>query len=92
MIKGVNKRIVEIKCTNNEYFDRALLFVNSKSELFSESDPKIKAGEYLDDLNEEFESASLYDDNSRERSKKIVIAILLGVIVVSVLTVALIAL
>ncbi len=30
MIKGINKQIVEIKCTNNEYFDRALLFVSAE--------------------------------------------------------------
>lgn len=29
MIKGINKQIIEIKCTNNEYFDRALLFVSA---------------------------------------------------------------
>ena len=29
MIKGINKQIIEIRCTNNEYFDRALLFVSS---------------------------------------------------------------
>ncbi len=28
MIKGINKQIIEIRCTNNEYFDRALLFVS----------------------------------------------------------------
>ena len=26
-IKGVNKQIIEIKCTDNEYFEKALLFV-----------------------------------------------------------------
>lgn len=30
MIKGINKQIIEIKCTNNEYFDKILLFVNSE--------------------------------------------------------------
>lgn len=29
MVKGVNKRIIEINNTNNEMFDRVLLFVNS---------------------------------------------------------------
>ena len=28
MIKGVNKRIVEINRTNDEYFDKAILFVS----------------------------------------------------------------
>lgn len=29
MVKGINKQIIEIKCTNNEYFDRILLFVSA---------------------------------------------------------------
>ena len=34
MLKGINKQINEIKCTDNEYFDKILLFVNSdKSHL-----------------------------------------------------------
>lgn len=30
MIKGINKQIIEIKCTNNEYFDKILLFVKGE--------------------------------------------------------------
>jgi hypothetical protein len=29
MVKGINKQIIEIKCTNNEYFDKILLFVSA---------------------------------------------------------------
>ena len=58
MIKGVNKQIIEIKCTNSEYFERALLFVNSNCELFSETEPKVVAGEYLQKLTDEMESRS----------------------------------
>lgn len=29
MLKGINKRIIEIKCTENECFDKILLFVNA---------------------------------------------------------------
>ena len=28
MLKGINKQIIEIKCTENECFDKILLFVN----------------------------------------------------------------
>lgn len=35
MIKGISKQIIEIKCPNNEYFEKALLFVNSKSPIYS---------------------------------------------------------
>lgn len=30
MLKGINKQIIEIKCTKSEYFDKILLFVNSE--------------------------------------------------------------
>ncbi|MCD7742537.1 MAG: hypothetical protein LUI06_10070 [Ruminococcus sp.] len=29
MIKGINKQIIEIKCTNDEYFEKVLLFVRA---------------------------------------------------------------
>lgn len=29
MLKGINKQIIEIKCIENEYFDKILLFVNA---------------------------------------------------------------
>lgn len=29
MLKGINKQIIEIKCTKNECFDKILLFVNA---------------------------------------------------------------
>lgn len=35
MIKGISKQIIEIKCPNSEYFEKVLLFVNSKSNVYS---------------------------------------------------------
>lgn len=29
MIKGINKQIIELRCTNDEYFEKALLFVRA---------------------------------------------------------------
>ena len=29
MLKGINKQIIEIKCTENECFDKIILFVNA---------------------------------------------------------------
>lgn len=34
MIKGINKQIIEIKCTESEHFDKILLFVKGKSCAF----------------------------------------------------------
>ena len=31
MLKGINKQIIEIKCTDNEHFEKALLFVRRGS-------------------------------------------------------------
>lgn len=31
MLKGVNKRVVEIVCTDNEYFEKAVLYVKSNN-------------------------------------------------------------
>ncbi len=31
MLKGINKQIIEIRCNNNEHFEKALLFVRSSS-------------------------------------------------------------
>lgn len=31
MLKGINKQIIEIKCTENECFDKILLFVNANN-------------------------------------------------------------
>ncbi|WP_124101110.1 hypothetical protein [Ruminococcus sp. Marseille-P6503] len=37
MLRGINKQIIEVKCTNNEYFEKILLFVKGeKSDLPSE--------------------------------------------------------
>ena len=32
MLKGINKQIIEIRCTNDEYFEKALLFVRAGKE------------------------------------------------------------
>lgn len=37
MIKGINKQIIEIKCVNDEYFDKILLFVRADKAGVSES-------------------------------------------------------
>ena len=37
MIKGINKQIIEIKCTDDEYFDKVLLFVRADRSGTSDS-------------------------------------------------------
>lgn len=92
MIKGVNKQIIEIKCTNNEYFERALLFVNSNCELFSENDPQVMAVEYLQKLNDEMDGVEQNDKNPHDKTLRYLLTVLFGAIVTSVLVFVLIAL
>lgn len=48
MIKGVNKQIIEMKCTNSEYFDKVLLFVNPKNYGLSSDFLKRQAEKYTE--------------------------------------------
>lgn len=50
MIKGVNKQIVEINCTRDEYIERAILFVNPQKAKLPRDLLEKKAGEYLNSL------------------------------------------
>lgn len=92
MIKGVNKQIVEIKCTNNEYFDRALLFVNSSCDMFSEADIRALAGKYLEELNDEFDNGERSRDLSGDKSARALTRLLFGLVAAFVVTIVLIAL
>ncbi len=38
MVKGINKQIIEISCTNNEHFEKILLIARPDSELFTNSE------------------------------------------------------
>ncbi|MBR1562735.1 MAG: hypothetical protein IJ871_07565 [Ruminococcus sp.] len=75
MIKGINKQIVEIKCTNNEYFDRALLFVSSDKAASQVS------GKRLTEEAEKF-CGLMSQNQTRHKGRK---AILLGAAAAAVL-------
>lgn len=47
MIKGVNKRVVEIISTNHEYFEKAVLFVKADKSCVPEERITQEAREYL---------------------------------------------
>ena len=44
MLRGINKQIIEIKCTNNEYFGKILLFVKGEK---SDSPSEILHGQAM---------------------------------------------
>lgn len=47
MIKGVNKRVVEITSTDNEYFEKAVLYLKTDKSDASVSSIEAAAREYL---------------------------------------------
>ena len=74
MVKGINKQIIEIKCTNSEYFDKILLFVCAE-----------KSGELTDRkaLREQAlkvcEELDLGKKNAGERRLRRLLAVLAGI-------------
>ncbi|WP_312643641.1 hypothetical protein [Hydrogenoanaerobacterium sp.] len=47
MLRGVNKKIIEVVDTQNDYFERAILFVKDRKLDENESDIKRNADEFM---------------------------------------------
>ena len=47
MLKGVNKKVVEVVDMENEYFERAILFLKPEQPDSDEKTLKQRAGEYI---------------------------------------------
>ena len=77
VIKGVNKQIVEIKCTNNEYFDRALLFVNSRCNMFAKELSEEMAGDYIAQLISELPEEKKPDAFGCGKGVRVLLAVLI---------------
>lgn len=50
MIKGVNKRIVEINNPQNEYFEKAILYIRPSKQSVPQKELNIEAMDYLNRL------------------------------------------
>ena len=50
MIKGVNKRVVEIMCTDNEFFEKAVLYVKSDKPEVSSSRLEAEARDFIEGI------------------------------------------
>lgn len=50
MIKGVNKRVVEIICTDNEYFEKAVLYVKADKPDVPSARLEAEAREFMEGL------------------------------------------
>ncbi|MEG0541784.1 MAG: hypothetical protein RR461_10500 [Angelakisella sp.] len=47
MLKGVNKKVVEVVDIENEYFEKAILFIKAEKQERDEKTIKQSAGDYL---------------------------------------------
>ena len=52
MVKGVNKSVIEINCTDNGYFERAILFVNPEYSYLSGKRITAEAEKFAKSLDE----------------------------------------
>ncbi len=67
MVKGVNRQIIEINDTGNNYFEKALLFVAPGRSDTPNAKLKVEAKHYLLSLSAPSEQTSL---RSRHKAKK----------------------
>ena len=50
MLKGINRRIIEINRTNNDYFEKAILFVKSDKSNCNKQTLSDQASQFLNNL------------------------------------------
>ncbi|MGN1114722.1 MAG: hypothetical protein ACI4RC_06350 [Oscillospiraceae bacterium] len=60
MLKGINKQIIEIKCPNNECFDKILLFVKPENKNIAPNLINRKATEYYSAVMSSFGKVPFY--------------------------------
>lgn len=77
MIKGVNRRVIEINNPDGEYFEKAILFVKPEKSGDKPETLKIAARKYLSEV----------DENDRRRRLRI--AIIVSSLIIAFLTVIL---
>lgn len=69
-MRGVNKLIVEIKDTENEYFDRAILFIKPDKATAEQSELDKSARKLL---------SAVKDGNVGKKSKKLLTAVFIAI-------------
>ncbi len=91
MVKGVNKTVIEINNTGNNYFERAILFIDPEYCCFSEKRIKNEALKYLNGVNKDY-PVSLRQRRlaKQKRKKKLVLLTTAGIVALSVLLLILI--
>lgn len=76
--RGVNRRVIEVKNTNNDYFEKAILFVRDEMSKKTDSQLKIMSLDFFDSL-------SLDKKMSKKLSHMKIVIAFLGVLSVSLL-------
>lgn len=91
MVKGVNKTVIEINNTGNNYFERAILFIDPEYCCFSEKRIKNEALKYLNGVNKDY-PVSLRQRRlaKQKRKKRLVLLTTAGIVALSVLLLILI--
>ena len=74
MIKGVNRRVIEINNPDGEYFEKAILFVKPEKSSDKPETLRIAARKYLSELDE------------NDRRKRIRTAVIISSVFVAVIT------
>lgn len=76
MIRGVNKKIIEVKNTNNDYFERAILFVKEPKKDVPQKLLEKKADSYIVSLSSFSKEKSAAQNSYSTKTEDIVIGCL----------------
>lgn len=79
MIKGVNKNVIEISNTENEYFERAILIVREDKKCLDKDLLTKQANAYIADMSSQKENSVRQGRQAHSIKKKAVLYTLLGV-------------
>lgn len=77
MVRGINKQIIEIKCTNNECFEKILLFVKSDNSNLTNDVLKEKSMQYYNSIAKSYVRIPFY---KQRKTWVIVFAMMTGII------------
>ncbi len=77
MLKGVNKTVIEINCTDHGYFERAILFVNPEQSHTSQKRLYAEAEKYIDLLSSDVGNTDFLS-SGKAKNKNIKLLIVLS--------------
>lgn len=77
MLRGINKQIIEIKCPNNECFEKILLFVKSENGNLPTEILHQKSKQYYDSVMSSFGQIPIYKQRKFQAVLFVVVTIVL---------------